>query len=174
MALTIAERLTSEEDLVTIRKNGATRAEADPELAGALRRAFALWARLGELEAELSEIKEEIARRAEEVSGPSGGGGATVTFEAGGAACTVSMRHEALVPQENVPALRRLLGRRFRDLVRTKVRHTATSRLVREAGEEALSLIKLRRLSPQFRWRALPEGDSECGKDECAARGRAR
>lgn len=159
MAATIAERLSREEDLVTVKKGGTIRRAADPELAAALRRAFALWGRLKAIEAELSEAKDEIARRAEELSSPAGG--YTVTFEAGGAACSVSMRHEALVPEENVPALRRLLGRRFRDLVRTRTRHAATSRLVREAGDEVLALLNLRRLSPQFRWEALSKPAEE-------------
>jgi hypothetical protein len=145
---TIAQRLTTKDVTVAVRQAGQRRTINDPELSDAVRRAYILWRRLKTLEAELSEAKGLIARRAEEL----GGGGSTISFGAGDVTCTITSRHEALIPEENVVKLKKLLGRRFKDLVRTKVRYLATCRLVEEAGNEALSLMRLRRLSPQFKW----------------------
>jgi hypothetical protein len=145
---TIAQKLTTKDVAVAVRQGGQRRKINDPGLSDALRRSYALWRRLKAFEAELSEAKGLIAKRAEELSG----GGSTVSFDAGDVTCTVTFRHEAVIPEENVAELKKLLGRRFKDLVRTKVRRLATSRLVGEADDGTLSLIRLRRLSPQLKW----------------------
>lgn len=144
----IAEKPILEEALVTVRQGGEGTSFIDPELSAELRRVFTLWRRLKAAEAEFSEAKENIARRAAAFPGLL----ATVSFETGGITCTVTNSHEALVPEENVAEFRNLLGRRFRDLVRTNIRRTATSRLLSEAGEDVLGLLTLRRLNPQFKW----------------------
>jgi hypothetical protein len=145
---TIAQQLTTKDVAVAVRQGGQRREINDPGLSDALRRSYALWRRLKAIEAELSEGKGLIAKRAEEFSG----GGSTVSFDAGDVTCTVTFRHEAVIPEDNVAELKKLLGRRFKDLVRTKVRRLATSRLVGEADGDTLSLIRLRRLSPQLKW----------------------
>jgi hypothetical protein len=145
---TIAQRLKREQGTMTVIRGGLRRSISDPGLLDAIKTAHTLWQELGELESRLAEAKGIIAQRAQELME----GGATVSFETGGLRCTVTIRHEAVVPEENVQELRKLLGRRFRDLVSTRVRHTATSRLVHEADDDTLSLIRLRRLSPQFKW----------------------
>jgi hypothetical protein len=153
---TIAQKLATKDVAVAIRQGGDRRRINDPELSDALRRSYALWRRLKACESELSGAKRLIAKRAEEL----GGGGSTVSFDAGDVTCTVTLRHEAVIPEENVAKLRKLLGRRFKDLVRTKVRHLATSRLVGEADGGTLSLIRLRRLSPQLKWGMKGASDS--------------
>lgn len=145
---TVAQTLTTKGVAIGIRQGGDLRRIIDPELSDALRKSYALWRKLKACEAELSVAKRLIVKRAEDLSG----GGSTVSFDAGDVTCTVTLRHEAVIPEENVTKLKKLLGRRFRDLVRTKVRHMATSRLVGEADNGMLSLIRLRRLSPQLKW----------------------
>jgi hypothetical protein len=152
---TIEDRLTTKENTVTVTSGRRKSSIVDAELADAVGRAHSIWLGLRDLEARLSDAKAIIARRAEELRG----GRATVSLQAGGVRCTVSVRHEALVPEENVQALRKLLGRRFRDLVRKRVHYSATSRLIEQAEDDVLSLIRLRRLSPQFRWSAT------CGRE---------
>jgi hypothetical protein len=145
---TIAEKLNTKDALITVRKRGEGHQINDPGLSAAIQRAFDLWRRVKALEAELSEAKALIVRRAEDLRA----GGHTVAFEARGITCTVAMRYEAGIPEENIQELKRLLGRRFKDLVRVKTRYSGTSRLVGEAGLEVLRLLRLRRLSPQFKW----------------------
>lgn len=164
----IVEKLGTGEALVTVRQGGTGRRIIDPDLSETLRTAYGLWRRLKTLEAALSGAKEKIARRAGELSAQ----GSTVTFETGGMTCTVTLRHEALVPEENLPELKRLLGRRFRDLVRTRTRHAATSRLVSEAEEEVLGLLRIRPLSPQFKWGS--QGMPDAYPETPGTRGRQR
>jgi|GEM_PF-1977575 len=150
--ISMADKLRTNRTIVRVTGGGPDREVEDPELAVAIEAAYSDWKKIRALEEGLARTRALIAARAEALKTA---GCQSVSLESGGLRCTVSLRHEALVPEENVPALRLLLGRRFRDLVRTKVRHTATSRLVAEATEDALSLIRLRRLSPQFTWRVL-------------------
>lgn len=145
---TIAEKLNTKDALVTVRKHGEGHQINDPGLGDAIRRTYGLWRRVKALEAELSEAKALIVRRAEDLRA----GGHTVAFETKGITCTVAMRYEAEIPEENLRELKKLLGRRFKDLVRVKTRHSGTSRLLGEAGLEVLGLLRLRRLSPQFKW----------------------
>ncbi len=145
---TIAEKISTKDALITVRKRGEGHQINDPGLSAEIRRAYGLWRRIKALEAELSEAKALIVRRAEDLRA----GGHTVAFETEGITCTVAMRYEAEIPEKNLRELRRLLGRRFKDLVRVKTRYSGTSRLVGEAGQEVLGLLRLRRLSPQFKW----------------------
>ncbi|GAB4389021.1 MAG: hypothetical protein Kow0025_11840 [Thermodesulfovibrionales bacterium] len=133
---------------VEVRRKGAVDAVVDPELAEALSSALALRERAEEVERELAERKALIAERARRFTGEA----ATVTFAAGGVACRVARRFEAEVPEGSVGALRRLLGGRFRDLVRTKTRRMATKALLEEAARrgDLAGHIAVRELSPQF------------------------
>lgn len=146
--------LAERESLVTVRRNGGEDPIADPELRGAILRAFELKAKADEVERELSEKRALIAGRARRLQGGSG----TVTFLARGLSLRVSRRFEASVPAEAVSALRRLLGGRFRDLVRVKTRHLATKALVEEAArrEDLQGHITVRELSPRFTFTADP------------------
>ncbi len=145
---TMAAKLTAGDAAVVVTRGREAREITDPRLAGSVQRAYGLQQSLRELEAELRQEKAYIGRRAWDLAG----GGSTVSLQAGGVRCTVTLRHEAAVPEENIAALRKLLGRRFRELVRVRTSYAGTRRLVEEAGAEVLSLLRLRRLSPQFRW----------------------
>jgi hypothetical protein len=145
---TMAQRIKGVETTVTVIQGGSKSRIRDPELARAVSGAHSLWLRMRELEAELAKARAIIAGRAGELVDS----GVTVSFESGGIRCTVAFRREATVPEENVAALKKLLGRRFKDLVRTKVSYTATRRLLEQAGDDELGLIRVRQLSPQFKW----------------------
>ena len=144
----LAARLGSVEAEVVVRQGRARRTVNDKGLGRAIERAFGLSQRIKELEAEMQESRSHIARRAADLSG----GGSTITLSSGGVACTVSRRFEAQVPEGNLAALKKILGRRFRELVNVRTRHTACRQLIKEAPEGALELLLLRELSPQFRW----------------------
>jgi len=166
--ITAAEKKERRGALVTVRQGGEALEVEDAGLSRSLARAFALWRSLKSTEAEFSREKEAIFRRAGEIAG----GGSAATIESEGVSLTITPRHEALVPEENVPALRRLLGRRFKDLVRTRTRHLATGRLLGEAGPEVLALLELNALSPQFRWGLMEPSEENRGSG--AAEGGAK
>lgn len=122
----------------------------DGRLYFAVLRAFSLYQRMKALEAELSEAKETIKERARGLMGDR----ATVSFEADGVLCRVTTRCEVTVPEENVKELRKMLGRRFKDLVSERKRYLGTRKLVEEAAadQEIRDLLTVRELSPQFSW----------------------
>ena len=150
--LSMAQRFSPATEPVIVRQGLCRTKLVDPALYGAIRRAYELQAQLRALEPGLKEAKALIAARTEALA-PSGRGMAmTVTLEAGDMLCTISRRHEALVPEENVRKLRKILGRNFSSLVRERKKLTATRELVSTAGDEALELLTLKELAPQFRW----------------------
>lgn len=120
----------------------------DGRLSAAVLRAFSLYEEIKALEAELSEAREVIRGRAKAYTGQR----ATVSFEASGVICRVTERHEVTVPEGNVQELRRILGRRFKDLVSVRRKYLGTRKLVEEAAShrEVQGLIALRELSPQL------------------------
>lgn len=157
----LAARLGGAEAEVVVRQGRAQRTVNDKGLSRAIERAFGLSQRIRELEAEMLESRAHIARRAADLSG----GGSTITLSAGGVACTVTRRFEAQVPEGNLAALKKILGRRFRELVNVRTRHTAGRQLIKEAPAGALELLRLRELSPQFRWSGRGmAGDGENGR----------
>lgn len=137
----------SDEVLVSIGRR--TEAIRDRELAHALRKSHELYRKSREAEPHMTAAKELIAARAEEFLGEGQG---SVHFENDGLACRVTTRTEVLIPEENLVEVRRLLGRRFRDLVRVKTRYVGTRELLYGADEEVRELIDLRRLCPRFTW----------------------
>lgn len=122
----------------------------DGRLYSAVLRAFGLYQRMKALEAEFFEAKEVIKERA----GGLAGDRATVSFEADGVLCRVTARCEVTVPEDNVKELRKMLGRRFKDLVSERKRYLGTRKLVEEAAahQEIRDLLTVRELSPQFSW----------------------
>jgi hypothetical protein len=120
----------------------------DGRLSFAVLRAFGLYEEIKALEAELSEARKVIRERAKAYAGQR----ATVSFEASGVICRVTERHEVTVPEENVQELRRLLGRRFKDLVSVRRKYLGTRRLVEEAASngDIQGLLVLRELTPQL------------------------
>lgn len=126
---------------------GKMRRLKDEALSAALVRAVELQGMMRELEPEYSELREFISTRAKRAARKGG----SVSFRSSGVVCTVSPRLEAVVPEENVAALRRLLGRRFGELVKT--RHSGSLALLEERGIRELLVLK--ELSPRFRLERL-------------------
>lgn len=147
---TMEALLRNEEAQVVVKKGRQRQVVRDGPLSAAIRRAYALTRRVRAVEEELSQARQLIHRRAGEFLGTSG----TVSFEASGVTCKVTARYEAVIPEDKLAEVRRLLGRRFRDLVRVKTRYLATRQLLEEAAErgEFRELITLRELSPQLTW----------------------
>jgi hypothetical protein len=121
----------------------------DRGLSTALRRGFELEKRISKLEAELSVLRGLMARRAHNVLRGQKG---SVSFQTGRLTLRVSSRQETVVLEENVRELRRLLGRRFKELVRVKKIYTGSAKLVNGADREISRLIHVRQLSPRFNW----------------------
>lgn len=136
------------EDVFVVTGNEKKRVR-DRGLSVTLRRGFELAKRVSELEAELSALRGLMAKRAHDVLRGRRG---SVAFSTGSLTLRVTSRQEAVVPEENVGALRRLLGRRFKELVRVKKICTGSTKLIDGADREVLRLIHVRQLSPRFDW----------------------
>jgi hypothetical protein len=135
-------------DEVAVIKGRERRLIEDGRLSSALLRAFGLHEEIRALEAEFSEVREIIRERARAYAGQR----ATVSFEASGVLCRVTERYEVTVPAGNVEELRRILGRRFKDLVSVRTKYLGTRKLAEEAAcnQAIQGLLALRELSPQL------------------------
>lgn len=122
---------------------------SDPELAAALARAYEIHKTIRALEPERLLARGLIARRAAELLKDEQG---TVTFKVGALAITVNRRQETLIPEDNVTEVRRLLGRRFSELVRTRRAYVGRPALLEQAGARLRALLRFRQLSPRFTW----------------------
>ena len=122
----------------------------DRGLSLAMKKGFALQKRAEELEANLDAIKALMAKRAQDaLRGQKG----SVSFQTGRLTLKVSSRQEAVVPEENISKLRRLLGKRFPQLVRMKKIYTGSSKLIDGADKKVSSLIHIKDLRPRFNWK---------------------
>lgn len=142
-----------ENGLVVVRQKGTRKVVRDRRLSEAIMRASELSRRARAMEPELSEARALIAGRAREFTGPGG----TVSFEAGGVLLSVTARYEAVIPEDKVAEARRLLGRRFNELVRVKRKYRGTRGLLEEAGGPGgplEGLIIMKEASPRFTWGA--------------------
>lgn len=138
--------------------NGRSReAVRDGRLFETVARAFALSKKAAAIEEQLKKARAFIAERAWELCGRDG----AVELRCGDISCRVRARHEAAISEEKVKDARRILGRRFRELVNVKTRYLASRRLLEEAAsrKDLEDLITLRQLSPQFTWRVTEAGE---------------
>lgn len=149
---------TKGSDRVVVRRGRRREVIRDRKLSFALRRAFELYQQARAFERELSGVKEVIAARARDFTGPKG----AVSFETDGLACGVRTTPEAVIPEENVVEVRRLLGRRFYDLVRVKKKYLGSARLL-DGGpggeghaefEEVRKLLVIKESAPRITWQA--------------------
>lgn len=121
----------------------------DRDLSLAMKKGFTLQKRAAEIEAELEAIKALVAKKAQDaLRGQKG----SVSFQTGRLNLRVSTRQEALVPEENVSRLRRLLGKTFHQLVREKKAYICSSKLIDGADSRISKLINIKQLKPRFNW----------------------
>jgi len=145
---------TGDSGRIIVKRGNAREIIRDRRLFRAIRRASALNRRVRALEPELSEARTLIAKRAKDFSSRG-----KVSFEAGGARLSVTSRYEAMIPEGRVDEARRLLGRRFNELVRVKTTYHAAMFFAEDtrsgrdpALREAGKLIVLRETAPRFSW----------------------
>lgn len=129
---------------------------SDRELSGAIELAVGFVRTLKEIEPQLKVQKEVIARKAKTFIDDKG----TVTFivdteEWGLVECKVTFQYEATIPEGKVEDLKRILGKRFEDLVRTKTTYLATQKLIELAadadrGKEIAECITIKEKAAQI------------------------
>src|SRR3989338_6744 len=105
-----------------------------------------------ELELSLKEYKEnisEIARGYLEENG-------TLRFIVDGIVCSVTFGNECVIKEEHVDEVKKLLGDRFPDLVRTKIKYEGTMKLIELAagdrGKEIAKHLIVKEKSPSIRF----------------------
>jgi len=147
---TMAAKVRSRGSEVVVIRGRVRQVIADSRLSSAIKKAFALYQQAKAVEPELSEARNFIAERARDFMGEGG----TVSLQAGGITCTVTARYEAVIPEDNLKEVKRLLGRRFNELVRVRKKYLGSRLLIDEAAsdERIRKLLTVRQLSPQFKW----------------------
>lgn len=128
----------------------------DNRLAEAVEYARNLYLEIKAIEPAFKEYKEIILAAAKRYMDEDKG---SITFIAGDASCKVTFRYECVVPEEAVGELKNLLGKRFDDLVKTRVSYTGRQKLIDEAadadrGKALAGLVEIKGLSPQFKFEA--------------------
>jgi hypothetical protein len=144
--------MTSKDQEVIITVGCRREMVRDRKLSTAIRNSYKLYRRTQGMEADLQEVKGFISGRARDfMTGEPG----SVTFRTGGLVCRVTPRHEAVIPEEHVAAVRRLLGSRFRRLVRVKTRYLGLRELMDKPAEGVRELVELRELAPRVVWQQV-------------------
>ncbi|MBI4824773.1 MAG: hypothetical protein HY805_11195 [Nitrospirae bacterium] len=134
---------------VVVKMGRKERVIQDKALAGVIKGCKELVSELRGIEPELSKYKNHIVGCAKRFMGTSG----TLCFIVDDVSLKVTLRHEAVIPPENISEIKRLLGQRFRDLIRVKHRYVCSQNLLLELKEKGLeSLMELKELSPQLTW----------------------
>lgn len=125
---TLRSKLEQEKavEAVTIKKARETTYIQSPGLADAIRAARNLSLEIKSLELGLKEHKEQIVSVARDYIDAAG----TLTFIVDNIHCKVTFGYECVIPKEHVDVVRRILGERFDDLVRTKISYYGTSKLI--------------------------------------------
>lgn len=128
----------------------------DRELYGAVELAVGFMRTLKEIEPQYKAQKEVIARKAKSFIDDKG----TVTFLVdtegwGLIECKVTFQYEAVIPDDKVKEVKRILGERFNDLVRTKTTYYATKNLIKLAtdadkGKELAECIVVKEKAAQI------------------------
>lgn len=144
--------------LVSIKVGKTTKVMENEELANRLREGLDLVIKGKKLEEGLKIIKEYVAPIADELKGDSG----TITIKTDTVLCKVTFGYECVLPEENVAEARRILGRRFDDLVREKTTWTGNSELIdlasdADQGKAIRGLIKIKKKSPSITFSAVDE-----------------
>lgn len=136
---------------VVIKKGKDREVIRDGRLSSAIQRAFNLYQRGRAVEQEMSGAKGFIAQRARDFIGAGG----TVSFQAGGVTCRFRSRHETVIPEENIKEVRRLLGKRFTELVKVQKKYMGSRDLIDDS--RIRKLVTVKELSPQFTWEGVTD-----------------
>lgn len=119
----------------------------DSQLVESIRESRRLLLELRNIEQDLIGHKALIVKSARQLLNGEG----TLSFLIGNLSCTVTLRHEAVIPPENVKKLRKLLGKRFDSIVRQ--RYVFPLNLLKNMPEKTImKLIMIKELSPQLKW----------------------
>jgi hypothetical protein len=136
-------------DEVLVKRGGSIRRVRDRRLSSAIKKVFRQHVRAKALEPEVREARGVIAGRAGDFLGGERG---SVCFVVGGITLSVTPRYEAVIPEENVAEVRKILGRRFGSLVSVRKRYMGTRGLMDD--ERVGKLLSVKELSPSLRWEA--------------------
>lgn len=128
----------------------------DTELAEAVELAVGFYRALKDIEPQFKTQKAVIAKKAKNYIDDKG----TVTFivdteEYGLVECKVTFQYEAVIPQEHIEEVKRILGSRFDDLIKTKTTYVATPKLIELAtdadrGKEVAQYIFIKEKAAQI------------------------
>lgn len=147
--MTMAEKLNCKERELVVRRGKKEKVIRDSHLVEAIQNCRRLTSQLKEIEPLLRDCKSIIFDYARSLLDEGG----TLTFHVAGISCKVTLRYEALIPEDNVPELKSLLGSRFKDLVRVQTRYVCSQALADYAEQKGITrLIELKELTPQLRW----------------------
>lgn len=140
---------------VIIKKGKEQWSLKDSTLADVIRLANNLTNEMKALEPSLKEYKTHIAKVAKDYIDASG----TVTFIVDGIQCKITFGYECVIPEENVEEVKRILGDRFEDLVRTKIKHEGTMKLIDMAadgdrGQAIAKCLVIKEKTPSIRFEA--------------------
>lgn len=124
-------RKQEEQKKVVVKMGKEKRVITDLELANAIKFGIGFYRSLKEIEPQLKKQKSIIATKAKAYINDKG----TVTFiiddeEWGVVECKVTFQYEAVISEEHIEEVKRILGKRFNDLVRVKTIYSATPKLI--------------------------------------------
>lgn len=128
----------------------------DQRLADLITSAYNLSLEIKAIEPALKEYKEEIASIAKDYLDEAG----TVTFIIDSIACRITFGYECVVHPEKIEELKKILGDRFDDLVKTKVIYNGTSKLIELAsdgdrGRPIAECLIIKEKSPAIRFEPI-------------------
>ncbi len=140
--------------VITIKFGKDTREITDADLADVLKRAYMLYSVMQELKEEYDEEKKRLISKARTYIGDKG----TITFVHSGIEVKITFQHEVIIPNDKVEQLKKLLGERFNDLVKTKTIYYATANLIDMAvdadrGKEIAECIIVKEKGVQIKWK---------------------
>lgn len=140
---------------VTVKKGKEKFVIKDAKLAEAVLRAYNIWLDMKSFEPAMQEYKNYIAKIAKDYIDTSG----TLTFSVDNVSCRVTFGYECVIPEENIDEVKRILGDRFEDLVRIKIKYEGTSKLIDMAadadrGQKLAECLVIREKAPTIRFEA--------------------
>ncbi len=146
--------------LVSIKVGGKIKVMENEELANRLREGLDLAIKGKNIKGALKSIEKYVAAIADEYKGDSG----TITIKTDDVLCKITFGYKCVLPEKNVAEARRILGKRFDDLVREKTEWTGNSELIGLAsdadnGKAIRGLVQIKKNSPSITFTAV---DADC------------